>query len=189
MESSTHILWCRGVVVGRVVAVRFVLWEGSPRVTDLAQISEHVPFGQDSMVTGPLDDVGVLDVVQDQEAQDRGEERFVVLRVGGGMDGGGSRGGGGGGRGRRVGRGGGSARRSSSRSGGRFFGGGDLDAREVVALFGEDGDQLADGDTRCTVTDLPRGRQGVFLAPLFKDHRFLHGSRNCLPGEGEGDSD
>lgn len=33
------------------------------------------------------------------------------------------------------------------------------------------------------------GAKGFFLAPLFKDHRFLHGSRNCLPGEGEGDSD
>lgn len=116
-REGTHILWCRGVVVGRVVPVRFVLREGSPRVTDLAQISEHVPLGQHSVVTRPLDDVRILDVVQDQEAQDRGEERLVVVRVGGGMDGGGSRGGGGGGRGRRVGRGGGSARRGRSGGG------------------------------------------------------------------------
>ena len=53
-REGTHILWCRGVVVGRVVPVRFVLREGSPRVTDLAQISEHVPLGQHSVVTVPL---------------------------------------------------------------------------------------------------------------------------------------
>lgn len=139
--------------------VGLVLGERPPRAADGARVREHVALGEDAVVARRLDGARVRDAGEREQAQDRGQERLRVLRVG--VDRRGRWGGRGGGGGRRVGGCGGGRARLGLRVGGRGSGRrggsggvllrGDLDVGQVVALLGEDGDELADRDARCAV--------------------------------------
>lgn len=145
--------------------MRLLLGQTSPRVVDLPKESEDVALREHAVVARGFDRRGVGDVVETEEAEDRGEEGLRVRGVGveiGGSRGGGGRGGSGGvggGRGGRGGEGGGFG--GGGRGGGRgeFAGGRNDDSGEVISLFGEDGDEVADGDTSSAVLYLLAGKQ------------------------------